>query len=233
MFPSAYVPDMITAISVTLSWRKALLPSWFIVQFIQHELILEMLSQRPLQFLRWALALWSLCLGAISNIWLVFLKRLCCYLSCLQTGFTDYLAVDTILILKKISCTDRQDSCQIQDDWIILLCSQVRQENRLLCNAWDYHSKTPGAWGKPTPQTPLCPSLLYWERALKVHVSETKPLYMWIPSKRCSGSYTGRWTESKFWLRYCNVLLLLCFEMHLFISPQSTRPFWQLELCLP
>lgn len=52
---------------------------------------------------------------------------------------------------------------------------------------------------------------------------------MWMSAKPCSGSYTGRWTESTFWLRCCNVLLLLCFEIHLFISPQSTRPLWQLQ----
>lgn len=50
---------------------------------------------------------------------------------------------------------------------LYLLCSRVRQENLQLCNAWNYHSKTPGAWGKPTPQTPLCPSLLYWEQPWK------------------------------------------------------------------
>lgn len=50
---------------------------------------------------------------------------------------------------------------------LYLLCSRVRQENLQPCNAWNYHSKTPGAWGKPTPQMPLCPSLLYWEQPWK------------------------------------------------------------------
>lgn len=30
---------------ITVAWRKALLSTWFIVQFIQYELILEMLSE--------------------------------------------------------------------------------------------------------------------------------------------------------------------------------------------
>lgn len=67
MFPSAYVPDTIMAISITLTWRKRLLSSWFIVQFIQHELILETLSSRPLPFFRCTLGFWSLCLR--SYLW--------------------------------------------------------------------------------------------------------------------------------------------------------------------
>lgn len=165
--------------------------------------------------------------GAASNIWLVFFKGVCCYLACKQDSLTTGSRCHTYF---KADHQQRQVE-ELSDTRRLNYTCFAHGSDKKICSYVmpGTITETPGAWGKPTPQTSLCPSLLCWETALEVLLSETKPLYMWMSAKPCSGSYTGRWTESTFWLRCCNVLLLPCFEIHLFISPQSTRPLWQLE----
>lgn len=104
---------------------------------------------------------------------------------------------------------------------LYLVCSWVWLENHRLFNAWDYHSKSPGVWGKPTPQMTFCLSLLDWERALKTCVSESKPFIRVdiIQASLWFLHWKVNWEHVLAQMLSC--VFISCTEMHLFnFSPE-------------